>query len=128
MELYRARERALIAQLIIDLLRTAHNGRVRHVGNKSKSYLAGEIENMLLAWAVLLGQVSGKPKNASEIGRSLGIPRVTAQRKLDILSRSGGIIVRRGARYLMAESQAGDDEYIDKCLLLIKHAAQLQVK
>lgn len=123
-ELYRAKERAVIGHLIIDLLRTAHGARRRLVGAQSKSYLAGEIENMLLAWAVLLGHVNGKPRNASEIGRFIGVPRVTAQRKLDDLAASG-IIVRHGSRYLMAESVAGDDEYIDKCMLLIKHAAQL---
>lgn len=126
MELYRAKERAVIGQLVIDLLRAAHGGRIRLVGNRSKSYLAAEIENMLLGWAVLLGHVNGKPKNASEIGRFLGIPRVTAQRKLDELARDG-VIARRGSKYLMTESKAGDDEYIDRCLLLIKHAAQLKV-
>ena len=46
----------------------------------------------------LLGQAAGKPKNASELGRYVGIPRVTAQRKLDDLEK-GGIVVRRGNKY-----------------------------
>lgn len=127
-ELYRAKERALIGQLIVDLLKAAHIARLRLAGSKAKPYLAGEVENLLLGWAVLLGHASGKPKNASEIGRYLGVPRVTAQRRLDDLEKSG-IVVRRGNRYHMsADLKRADDEYIDKCMLLIKRAAQLKVR
>jgi hypothetical protein len=127
-ELSRAKERALIGQLIVDLLRVAHTSRLRSTRGRAKPYLAGEIENMLLGWAVLLGHAGGKPKNASEIGRYLGIPRVTAQRRLDDLEESG-IIVRRGNRYHMSgDLKKADDEYVDKCMLLIKRAAQLKVR
>jgi hypothetical protein len=124
-ELYRAKERALIAQLIIDLLKTAHSARLKLAG--AKPSLASDVESMLLGYAVLIGHVSGKPRNASEIGRALEIPRATAQRKLDELQKNG-IIIRRGSKYHLADLNKADDNYIDKCLWLIKHAAQLRVK
>jgi predicted Rossmann fold nucleotide-binding protein DprA/Smf involved in DNA uptake len=123
MQLYRAKDRALIGQLIIDLLKTSYNARSRALRGKGKPHLAAEIESMLLNWSVLIAQVNGKPKNASEIGRYLGIPRVTAQRKLDELE-SLGVVIRRGGRYYMAELNVGD-EYIDRCLSLIKRASKI---
>lgn len=127
-ELYRAKERALIGQLIVDLLKAAHVARLRLARGSAKPYLAGEIENMLLGWAVLAGHASGKPKNASEVGRYIGVPRVTAQRRLDELE-ADGIIVRRGNKYhISADLKRADDEYVDKCMLLIKRAAQLKVR
>jgi Fic family protein len=122
-ELYRAKERALIAQLIIDLLKTAHAAHQRFTG-KAKPYLTSDVESLLLGWAVLLGHVSGRPRNASEIARYLGVPRVTAKRKLDALEK-GGIIVRRGSKYHMAHVELGGDDYVDRCMSLIKRAAQL---
>ncbi len=128
-EPYRAKERALIGQLIIDLLKTANASWVRRRRRAgAKPHLVGEIENMLLGWAVLLGHVSGKPRNASEIARYLGIPRVTAQRRLDGLEATGIIERRSNNRYcLSSDLDESSDEAIDKCLLLIKRAAQLKV-
>jgi hypothetical protein len=121
LEPYRAKERALIARLIIDLLRTVHAGRL---GGKGRPFAANEIETLLLSGAVLLGHAHGSPKNASEIGRIVGVPRATALRKLEDLQERG-IVVRRGSKYFMVELKKGEDDYIDKCLALIKRAAQL---
>jgi Fic family protein len=119
MELYRAKERALIAQVTIELIKTMHHSRIG-----AKRINAGELEMLLLSGVVLIGHAAGKPKNVSEIVRYLGIPRATAQRKLENLEKRG-IIVRRGSKYHMADLTKGNDDYIDKCLTLIKHAAQL---
>lgn len=120
MELYRGKERALIAQLTIELVKTMHHSRL----GKGRRINAGEIETLLLSGVVLIGHAACRPKNLSEIGRYLGIPRATVQRKLEILEKKG-VIVRRGSKYHMAELKKGNDDYIDKCLLLIKRAAQL---
>lgn len=118
-ELYRARERALIAQLIIDLVKAVHHSRIG-----AKRISAGELETLLLAGVVLIGHASGKPKNISEIGRYLGVPRATVQRKLEGLAKRG-IVVRRGSKYHMAaDLKKGEDDYIDRCLALIKRAAE----
>ena len=78
---------------------------------------------MLVSYAVLIGCLGGKPKNASEIARYTGIPRVTAQRKLDDLEKTGGL-VRKGNRYHSMPMGMADDDYIDKCLALIRRAAK----
>jgi predicted Rossmann fold nucleotide-binding protein DprA/Smf involved in DNA uptake len=119
MDLYRAKERALIAQLIIDLIKTVHSGLLGRKGN-----FAGDAEMLLLSGVVLLSHASGKPKNTSEIARSLGVPRVTALRKLNDLEEMG-IIERRGGKYFMLNPKKNPDGYIDKCLLLIRRAAKL---
>lgn len=121
--IHRAEERALIGRLLIDLLKTIHRAR-RALSDKSKRHLAGDVDNILLSYAVLIGAVSGRPRNASELARYTGIPRASAQRKLDCLEKSG-VVVRKGSKYHMTGARMGGDEYIDRCLLLIKRASQL---
>jgi CRP-like cAMP-binding protein len=120
--IHRAEERALIGRLLIDLLKTIHRAR-RQLSDKSRPHLTGDLEYVLLSYAVLIGGLSGRPKNATEIGRYIDIPRATAQRKLGDLEKSG-VVVRKGSKYHMTGAKMGPDEYIDKCLLLIKRAAQ----
>ena len=128
MSIHRARERALIGRLIIDLLKTIYGAR-RHLGDQTKPYLGGDVEYILLSYAVLIGVVSGRPKNATELGRFVDIPRASAQRKLDELEKNG-VISRKSSRYQMGSraqitgASAEVDDYIDRCLLLIKRAAK----
>ena len=118
----RAKERALIGRLLIDLLRVIHIAR-RRLSDKSKPHLNGDVEYILLSYAVLIGDVSGKPKTAADIGRYIDIPRASAQRKLGDLEKAG-VVMRKGGRYHLTGARMGCEEYIDKCLLLIKRAAQ----
>lgn len=120
MEPYRAKERALIAQLMIDLIRALYRGRL----GEGEPFSPAGIEKLMLSGAVLLAHVQGKPKNASDLARVLDVPRVTALRRLKDLEKSG-IIIRHGSKYYMAELRPGNDAYIDKCLTLIRRAAQL---
>lgn len=125
--IYRAKERAIIGRLVIDLLKTIHGGR-RHFGDQQKEHLNGDLDYILLCYAILIGASNGRPKNATEIGRFLDIPRATAQRKLDALEKHG-IVARKGSKFhligaQLTEASAALDEYIDKCMLLIKRAAQ----
>jgi CRP-like cAMP-binding protein len=117
----RAKERVLIGRLLIDMLRVIHVAR-RCLSDKSKPHLNGDVEYILLSYAVLIGVCSGKPKTAAEIGRYIDLPRASAQRKLADLEESG-IVYRRGSKYHMTGAKVGCDEYIDKCRLLIKRAA-----
>jgi DNA-binding IclR family transcriptional regulator len=109
------------------LLRTIHNAR-RRLGDQRKAHLTADLEYILLCQAILIGATSGRPKNATEISRFIDIPRATAQRKLDNLEKHG-IVARKGSKYHLIGAQltaasAGLDEYVDKCLLLIKRAAK----
>jgi hypothetical protein len=91
MELFRAEERAGTAQLMLDLALTIfRNGGMRSPPN---SNLGSEIEPILVASVVLTGHVGGKHKSASDVGRMLNIPRVTARRKLQELI--GRVILER---------------------------------
>lgn len=127
MAIHRARERALIGRLVIDLLRTVHTARSL-LGEGRKPYLSGDIEYILLSYAVMIGVAGGRPKNATQLARVVDIPRASAQRKLDQLEKAG-VVVRKGSVYylggLVATAAGGAlDQYIDRCLSLMKRAAE----
>lgn len=113
--LQRAEERALIAQLTIDLVKVLHRGRLK------RARIAGEVEMLLMSGVVLIGHVKGTPRTASQISRALGIPRATVQRKLAELQRRGVVASRKGQYHFVAD--AGDHSYVDKALALIASAA-----
>jgi CRP-like cAMP-binding protein len=119
-ELYRAHERLILARLEIDLIKTIHKGTL---GKRFHKTIAGEVELLLIAAAVLIGHVQDTPRNSTDIARQLGIPRATVQRKLGALVKRGTIRVQ-GRRYLMTDRKPGDDHsYIDLALSLIRNAA-----
>jgi len=115
--LHRSHERALIAQVMVDLIRTVHRGRLGPARG------TGEAELVLAAAVVLLGDVQGKRKTAADVGRALGVPRVTARRKLHELIRRG-IVASEGTRYRTVDvSSSGDYRYVDASLAIICRAA-----
>lgn len=121
MPLYRAQERLLLAKLEIDLIKTIHKGRL---GKRFHATIAGEVELLLIAAAVLIGHVQETPRNSSEVSRILGIPRVTVQRKLGILVKRGIVYRIASRRYCVTDRKPGEDySYIDLALSLIRDAA-----
>lgn len=125
LELYRAKERAVIARLAVDLIKIVHVGRIAKKG--TRVFVAGDVETLLLSCVVLLAHVDGKPKSASAIGRALGIPHTTAQRKLNDLEKRG-LVERRRNAYFMCDIKRGEDSYIDRAMLVIRRAAQLKIR
>jgi response regulator of citrate/malate metabolism len=119
MVLHRAKERALIAKVMLDLIFTVHRGRLV---SKPKS-LTGEPELVLMAAVVLLGHVTGKRRTAAEVGRALGIPRITARRKLAELMRRG-IVKREGTLYSAIDGSNNKFRYVDESLAIIRRAAE----
>ncbi len=129
MTLHREAERNIIAKLEIDLIKTAHSGPIgrqkRHLGKRFITTIAGEVEMLLIAAAVLVGHTEGKTKNPSGISRWLGIPRPTVQRKLQILCERNIVARADGNRYIIVDRDPGaDDSYIDVALRLIRDAAR----
>ena len=57
---------------------------------------------MYVALPVFIAHVAGRPATASQIARTLEMPRNTAVRKLDWLIRKG-YITRRGTKYCMTD-------------------------
>ena len=114
MPLHRAEERALIARLVLGLIRVIHRSRF----GKANSMVC-QVETLLVSGAVLLGEIDGHPRTSSEIARIVGIPRPTAVRKLNELIRRE-VVQRRGKRYFMNEKDiAQKDAYIDEAIGLI---------
>ena len=120
MGLYRAEERAGIAQLLIDLVLTIYRGgRMKSPPCRN---LGGEIELILVASVVLTAHVSGKLKTTSEIGRALGIPRVTVRRKLqELVDRD--LVERVGTRYCIIDpTDKTELNYIDRAQEVVLRA------
>jgi hypothetical protein len=111
---YRARERALIAQTMIDLVKIVRRGRLGNVYS---------IDTLLVSAAIVVGDAAGKPKTASEIGALLDLPRVTVLRKLSRLV-SAGLAEKKGTRYYMMPVPP-DARYIEQALTVIRRAKNL---
>jgi predicted transcriptional regulator len=109
---YRAKHRALIAQTMIDLVKTVRSGRMSKVRS---------IESVIISAAVVVGHAAGRPRTASDIARALDIPRVTVIRKLAELVRDG-LIDRQGSRYFMVENPPAGESYVDDALRVISRA------
>ena len=96
----------------------------RRLGGK-EPFSAGDIDALLVSGVVMIGHAEGKPKNASEIARIVAVPRPTVLRKLDDFQKKG-IVERRGSKYFITNpTPPGGDDYIDKCMALIRRAAKL---
>lgn len=120
--LVRAKERAVMAQLLIGLIKTvvAPALRTPSVG------LGSRVEALLISGSVLLGDVAGKPRTAGEVSRHLGIPRATVIRKLDALVRQGVCVKHRdGRRYCMSRQPHTSYNYVDEAVRLIRHSARV---
>lgn len=124
MRLHRAEERARIAQTMIDLTLTVCRGRF----GMRRGSLTGELELILIAAAVLIADVkNSKQKTAADVGRTMGIPRVTARRKLQELVRRG-ILERQGNCYTTRDDHNNNFKYVDSSLKIIQRAADKRSK
>jgi hypothetical protein len=90
-----AQERLLLCEV------TAAFARVV-IGTYFDRRIASYSDAMHVARAVWIGQLRGRPVNAQQIARSIGMPRTTVLRKLDYLVGKGHLC-RDGTRYYVAD-------------------------
>ena len=107
----RSKERALISQTIIDLVKIVRVGRLGRVHS---------VETLLISAAIVAGDAAGRPRNATEMARQLGFARTTVLRKLAELERAG-LAERRGSRY-HRKDMPPDTRYIDEALAVLRRA------
>jgi DNA-binding Lrp family transcriptional regulator len=107
----RVKDRAIIAQTMIDLVQTVRSGRMSKVRS---------IETVIISAAVMIGQAKGHPRTEAEVARAVNLPRVTVLRKLESLVRDG-FIERHGHRYTAVDPVGGYD-YVDDALNIIRRA------
>ncbi len=107
---HRAKDRALLAQTLIDLIKVLR----KRLGRKHS------IETLVVSAAVIAGHAAGRPRGATEIARAVDLPRATVTRKLGELVRDG-LIERQGGKYLMIAHPASHS-YIDEALEVIRRA------
>ena len=89
-------QRASHAQNILGILRVVRNAYF------PQYRISDVIENIYVALPVFIAHVAGKPATASQVARTLEMPRNTAVRKLDWLMKEG-YVMRRGTKYCMTE-------------------------
>jgi len=89
-------QRAAHAHTILSILRVVRNTYF------PQYRVSDVIENIYVALPVFIAHVAGKPATASQVARSLEMPRNTAVRKLVWLMKEG-YVMRRGTKYCMTE-------------------------
>lgn len=99
---------------MIDLVKIVRNGRLGRVNS---------IDTVLISASIVVGEVAGRPRNATDIARHLELPRPTVVRKLAVLVKRG-LAERRGTRYHM-KAMPPDTRYIDDALAVIQRATKL---
>lgn len=114
MALHRSKERALVAQTILGLVKSLATAR-RDTANST--------DLLLIGCAILVGEDRGRLMGASDIAKAIGIPRSTVIRKLHELT-GRGMVIRHGTKYQLADMPtAAADAYLAKAQAIIRDAA-----
>jgi hypothetical protein len=100
------RERLSIARLYVAMTRTLHEVTFP----QSESGYGAELESLLVALCVFIGDAEGRPMSASKIAIYAGLPRASVYRRLERLAKQKKII-RVGRAYHCAESAGSSDDY-----------------
>jgi hypothetical protein len=100
------RERLRIARLYVAMTRTLHEVTFPQSG----SGYGAELESLLVALCVFIGDAEGRPMSASNIAIHAGLPRASVYRRLERLTKQKKI-VRVGRSYHYGESAGGSDDY-----------------
>lgn len=87
-----AKERAVICQAVIDILRVYS---LNYFGHER---LGENVEEILIGFALYIGQEQGRPLSATDIAEYLGMPRTTVARKLQNFERIGLLDVTTSGR------------------------------
>jgi hypothetical protein len=119
--LYRGRERAILSKLVLEIIKIAHGTKLGSTVQSPNMYGV-----FFILADVLIGHEMGKPRTASQVSRNLGIPRVTAQRKLSQLVKAGAVLRHGKTAYVLAPSAPGEvsDRHIDRAMAAVRRAAE----
>lgn len=85
-----AKERRIIARLMIDLLKLPAEA---HLGAK---HYSSRCDDVMLMCAILIGQVERKPMTAAKLADYAGLPRPTVVRKLKQFEQAGMVELVNG--------------------------------
>lgn len=120
MNLYRGRERAAVARLLLDIFKIIEKTPIGRLTDRPA------MSGLVFIFAELtLGHYAGKPRTANQIARSLGIPRSTVQRRLKELVNIGAAVPRGKTGYVLPPSSPeNSDLHVDLAIAAIKKAAQ----
>jgi len=114
----RTQNRYRIAKVILDLLHAVHGGGLRADGEPVKII---DVDRVLIAAVVLIGEHEGRPRTVGDIMRELGMPRETVRRKLAALGEIG-VIERHGRHYRITKTPRPSDAFVDDAMEVICRA------
>lgn len=105
-EIKMAAQRLIIARLIMKLGRKA-----------TMAYLAADetfenVADMVLAKAVFIAQLEGRPLTAAKIAAHVGMPRTTVARRMDALVRSGVVLRDDAGRFTLPAERMNSPEVL----------------
>jgi AraC-like DNA-binding protein len=116
----RAENRYRIAKHILDLLHAVHGGGLRRPGEPVKIV---DVDRVLIAAVVLIGEHEGRPRTEGDIVRQLGLSRSTVRRKLAALSEVG-VIEQHGRHYRITKTPRPSDAFVDDAMKVIRRAVK----
>lgn len=99
------RERLRVVRLYLALTRTIYELAFPQAAGS----FGAEVETLLVALCVFIGDAEGRPMSASKIAIQAGLPRASVYRRLERLTRLKKI-VRVGRSYHYAENALTPDE------------------
>lgn len=88
-------ERLFVARFVIDLNRELYRGLVG-----TGDGFARRLDMLMVACAVTIGHAEGRPMTATKVAAYLGLPRMTATRRLGELTKAGAIECRARRYYV----------------------------
>jgi hypothetical protein len=94
----KARQRAVLSRLMIDMMRTVHGAYA-----PASEPFGTRLETFYIALCVALGDIDGKPFSVAKIAAYMRVPRTTVIRRLDQLQH-WGLIDRQGRRYYVHDT------------------------
>jgi DNA-binding transcriptional ArsR family regulator len=107
-EIRRARERHTVVSTFLQLVRLLNNLYLPTVEP------GAAMESVVIAAAIFLGHVEGRPFTVAKLAGYLGLAPTTVRRKLEPLLEAGVVVRRRDLTYAMAEPRVNSPEVMRK--------------
>lgn len=101
-EIRQAAQRAFIIKQTMELWRAASRAWF------GEERFATRADDLFLCWSILVGQIEGRPMNASKLAEFSGLPRPTVLRKVRKLEAEG-IVARAGGDFCIVPEFANSE-------------------
>ena len=114
-------QRAVLLKMLLEIFRAycAAYFKGDHFGSRAR--------DLMLCASVLIGQVEGRPMNASKLADFAGLPRPTTIRRLAMLQRLG-LVERRGQFFFLSDEIVDSPEVLRAFMESRRHVISAAAK